>query len=70
MNLNERQIIAVLYVKEHGEINNSKYQKINNVGRTASTEELHDLANKDIFTRLGKPGRGIKYFLSNVIDHQ
>ena len=65
LGLNERQIKAVLYVKENGEITNAQYKAINNLGRTASTEDLQMLVSKYILTKLGKAGRGIKYILSN-----
>ena len=64
MGLNERQIKAVLYVKENGEITNAQYKAINNLGRTASTEDLQMLVSKYILTKLGKASRGIKYILS------
>lgn len=40
LDLNERQIKAVLYIKNSREINNTKYQELNNVGKTVSTKEL------------------------------
>ena len=45
LGLNERQIKAVLYVKEKGRITNSEYQEINNVSRQMATNELHNLVN-------------------------
>lgn len=44
--LNERQIKAVLYVKENGRITNSEYQKINEISRQMATNELHNLVNE------------------------
>jgi len=45
LGLNERQITAVLYVKENGKITNSEYQKINKISRQMATNELHNLSN-------------------------
>lgn len=67
LNINERQIKAVLYIKEHGEINNTKYQELNSIGKTISTKDLQDLVNKKIIDQGGKAGRGIKYTLKDLI---
>jgi len=62
LNLNERQIKAILYVKENGKITNSGYQKINDIGKTTATEELSKLVEKGFYKLTGK-GRGAKYEL-------
>lgn len=61
--LNERQIKAVLYTKENGTITNSEYQKINDIGRTTSTEDLKILVGKGLFEQIGTVGKGTKYKL-------
>ena len=63
MGLNERQIKAVLHVKEKGSITNSIYQKTNGVGKTTATEELQNLVGKNVLIQAGSAGRAIKYFL-------
>jgi len=40
LDLNERQIKAVLYVKENGRITNREYQKINDCSRNTACTEL------------------------------
>ena len=60
----DRQMKAVLYVKEKGKITNSEYQKLNDVGRTAAAIDLQELVEKGIFIQLGLKGRGIKYVFS------
>lgn len=64
LNINEIQIKAVLYVKEHGNITNTKYQEINNLGKSVSSSELTDLVRKAIFLKSGN-ARAIKYLLKN-----
>lgn len=64
LGLNERQIKAVLYVKEKGQITNSEYQKISNLKQTVSSAELQDLVKKKILRMAGTKGRGAKYVLS------
>lgn len=63
--LNDRQLKAVAYVKEHSSINNSVYQTINNVGKTTATEELQQLVNLSILSHTGV-GRGSKYELAGI----
>ena len=63
LDLNERQIKAVLYVKEHKSITNANYQAINNLKQTISSQELRDLVKKEIFIMQGTKGRSVKYLL-------
>jgi len=60
MGLNERQIKAVMFVKEKGEITNKEYRTINGVSDETARLELNDLVKKEIFTSKGK-GRSVKY---------
>lgn len=53
LGLNERQIKAVLYVKEKGRITNAEYQGINEISERTASRDLEDLMNKEIFTREG-----------------
>lgn len=63
LNLNIRQIKAILYTKENGRITNSEYQKINDIGKTTATQELTDIVSKGLYKLTGK-GRGAKYELN------
>jgi ATP-dependent DNA helicase RecG len=63
LDLNDRQIKAILYTKENGKITNSEYQKINDIGKTTATEELTELVGKGFYKPTGK-GRGAKYELN------
>jgi len=65
LGLNDRQIKGILYVKEKGSINNSLYQKLNEVGKTTATEELQELVQKGVLLQTGIKGRGIRYTISN-----
>jgi len=66
--LNERQIRAVMWVKEKGreKITNRNYQELNDISRQMATIDLTGLVNKNIFTRIGKAGRGIAYQLTTL----
>jgi len=48
--LNERQIKAVMYVKEKEKITNKEYQEINAVSNKTAYLELSDLVEKGILT--------------------
>jgi len=61
--LTDRQIKAVLFIKDNGAITNTLYQKLNNLGKSVSTTDLQDLVEKGIIVRVGKSGRGTSYVL-------
>ncbi len=64
LKLNERQIKAVLYVKNKGKIANKEYQKINNVSKATATRDLIELVEKYIILKKkGKVGAGTIYVL-------
>jgi len=65
LGLNERQIKAVMYVKEKGRITNKGYQEINQTTRETSKRDLDMLVNKGVLTRKGK-GRNVYYELGQV----
>jgi len=64
--LNERQIKAVTYVKEKGQITNKEYQKCCNTSNRTATRDLSDLVSKQIFTQVGVTGKGTVYILKKV----
>ena len=62
LSLNERQIKAVLYVKESGKITNKEYQKVCGVSERTASRDLSDLVSKKIFEQKGTTGRGLNIF--------
>jgi len=68
MGLNERQIKAVMYVKEKGRITNREYQELTKVSRQMATIDLSVLEKKKILYRIGKAGRGIAYELTKLTN--
>jgi ATP-dependent DNA helicase RecG len=64
LEVNERQIRAILHVKEKGQITNSDYQKINEIGKSVAATELQNLVDKRLLIRIGSTGRGTKYMLA------
>ncbi|GHT67727.1 ATP-dependent DNA helicase [Bacteroidia bacterium] len=63
LGLNDRQIKAVLYVKEKGKITNSEYQTLNNCSRNTASSELNDLVDKSILQSSETKGAGSYYQL-------
>ena len=63
MGLNDRQIKAVMYVKENGRITNKEYQELNNIKKRQTSEDLAVLENKGILEKIGTTGKGTYYIL-------
>lgn len=63
LNLSDRQVKAVLYLKEKGKITNSDYQTLNTVSRETSTRDLKELIDKKILQPSGQKGAGAFYVL-------
>ena len=61
--LNERQIKAVIYVKQKGRITNREYREMFNIKNRMALIDLSGLCEKQILTRVGKTGRGTEYIL-------
>ncbi len=62
LNLNERQIKAVWYVKQKGKISNKEYQVLNNVLYKTAYRDLDKLVEKNIFVKKGDK-KGAYYIL-------
>jgi len=63
LGLNERQIKAVLWVKEKGHITNAEYQKVCQVSKRTASDDLSQLEVKGLLERVGTTGKGTHYRL-------
>lgn len=63
MGFNDRQIKAVMHMKEEGKITNTGYQEIANVSKPTATRDLSELVRKNILEQIGITGRGTQYIL-------
>lgn len=63
LGLNDRQVKAVLYVKEKEKITNKEYQELTKVSKPMATIDLRDLVSKGIFERKGITGKGTEYIM-------
>jgi len=66
LELNERQISAVAYVKKKKSITNKEYQQTYDVSERTASRELSELANKSAFIQVGTTGRGTRYILKDA----
>lgn len=65
MGLNERQVKAVMYVKDKGKITNKEYQELNNCFRNTASNDLRNLTVRKIFKESGKRGKGAFYVFAH-----
>ena len=63
LGLNERQLMAVEYVKETGSITNSKYQTVCRVSKSTATRDIKELEDKGILVNQGTKGSSAIYGL-------
>jgi len=63
LRLNERQVKAVIYVKEKGKITNKEYQKLNNISNRTATSELAELVKEFDVLKVSGAGAGTFYHL-------
>jgi ATP-dependent DNA helicase RecG len=63
LGLNARQVTAVLFVKDKGQITNSEYQQLNSIGKSVAAAELQQLADQKILSRVGNTGRSTRYII-------
>ncbi|CAN5735594.1 hypothetical protein BH24ACI2_BH24ACI2_12210 [soil metagenome] len=63
MGLNKRQIGAVSYVLENGNITNSKYQELFNVSTNTASNDLSSLVEAGVLRSGGIKGAGAFYEL-------
>jgi len=66
--MNERQIKAVMYVKEKGKVTNKEYQRICNISERTATRDLSNLVSLGLFMQIGVTGKGTEYILTRHKD--
>jgi ATP-dependent DNA helicase RecG len=64
LGLNDRQVKAVLYVKEQGKITNKEYQEINSVAKPTATRDLAELTDRYQLLKNSGFGAGSIYELT------
>lgn len=64
MNLNDRQVAAIHFVKRFGQITNTKYQELTSVAKRTAHRDLAELVDKGAFIMVGTRGKGTYYTVS------
>ena len=67
LDLSDRQVKAVLYLKEKGKITNSDYHQINNTSARTAVKDLETLFNNGILRRKGHR-KGTFYELNDGVN--
>lgn len=63
LDLNDRQIQAVLHVKEKGKITNTEYRERFDVTDRTALRDLAELCEKSVLQKIGQTGRNTRYIL-------
>jgi len=63
LGLNDRQIKAVLYLKDKTKITNVEYRRLVGSSERTASRDLADLVMRNILVQKGTTGRGTEYFL-------
>ena len=63
LNLNERQLKVISYLKTHGVITNSGYQLEFKASKRTASRDLDEMLTKGILARVGTTGKGVHYRL-------
>jgi ATP-dependent DNA helicase RecG len=67
LGLNERQVKAVLYVKEKRKITNRDYQSLYSVSKATATRDLSELEDKQLLMNKGTKGSSAVYVLYRTL---
>jgi ATP-dependent DNA helicase RecG len=62
--LNERQLLAVAWIKKHGRITNTDYQELASVAKRTAHRDLFEMLEKGVVDKLGTTGKGVAYRLT------
>lgn len=64
LQFNDRQKLALTFVKTHGRITNTGYQTLASVAKRTAHRDLLELVQKGVLARSGKTGKGTFYTLA------
>ncbi len=68
LGLNNRQKMAILFIKQNGRITNKQYQELSKVTDRTVLRDIQELINKDVFHKIGTTGRATYYILKKKPD--
>jgi ATP-dependent DNA helicase RecG len=64
LDINDRQRLALAYLKTHGKISNTEYQQVASAIKKTATRDLNDLKEKGLVEQKGIRGPGVHYILA------
>lgn len=67
LSLNDRQRVALVYLRQHGQINNSEYQRLNRVNTVVAGQELRGLVQSGLIEPRGF-GRWTSYTMKPLAE--
>ena len=62
--LSSRQIKAVGYIRENGQITNKEYQELCDVSASTAKRDLQEMVDKKVLSQVGERGQSIHYILN------
>ena len=65
--LEQRQINALMFMKEYGSMTNIKYQELMDVSKRTATRDLQLLQDRSLIQKVGTRGKGTSYILQRPI---
>jgi ATP-dependent DNA helicase RecG len=68
INLNERQVKGISFVKANGRITNREYRELTNVTIRTASRDLEDVVGKAVLKKFGTTGRNTFYCLAGKLD--
>jgi predicted HTH transcriptional regulator len=69
LDLNERQLKAIQFLKSEGSISSADFQRLNSISRQTASRDLEDMVKKNVLVRQGK-GRGTVYIIFKKLPHK
>lgn len=64
--LEQRQIKAMLYIKEHGSISNAQYQELAKISKRTATRDLQEMIERRLLRKIGTTGKGTLYIFETL----
>lgn len=56
----------MLYIKEHGSINNAEYQELANISKRTATRDLQEMMERRLLRKIGTTGKGTSYIFETL----
>jgi len=61
--LSSRQIKAIKYIQENGQITNKEHQQLCGISPSTAKRDLQEMVDKNVIEQVGEAGKGVRYLL-------